>query len=94
MRFTETVLETYTYGVKAGSQRSDEPQLLTALVAPPPSAPPPPPEASYWRSKPLANRLRAIRLSLVGYVYITGSVPKSFFNSLLKLREKILYLAL
>ena len=30
----------------------------------------PPPVAGYWRSQPLARRLRAIRPTLVGYVFV------------------------
>ena len=37
---------------------------------PPVHPPPPPPMASYWRSQPLAGRLRAILPTLVGYVWV------------------------
>ena len=44
----------------------------TALLPPTQCCPrctPPPPVASYWPSQPLAGRLRAIRPTLVGYVF-------------------------
>ena len=89
----QTVLETYTYGVKSGSEVETPPPLVDPpppLLAPPtpppphrafappptqccphqpPVHPPPPPVASYWPSQPLAGRLRAIRPTLVGYVF-------------------------
>ena len=50
----------------------------SAPVHPPP---PPPPVASYWPSQPLVGRLRAIRPTLVGYVYIVSSFSSLGFNS-------------
>ena len=70
------------------------PPLLTPtpLLPPPPTALLPPPTqccppisplctpvSSYWRSQPLAGRLRAIRPMLVGYVYGVCDRWKLFF---------------
>ena len=95
----QTVLETYTYtyGVKGGSERLRNPPPPPPVdphphraVAPPPTQccphqPPvhPPPVASYWRSQPLAGRLRAIRPTLVGYVLSFSCIYERFHELLL-----------
>ena len=86
----QTVLETYTYtyGVKGGSERLRTPPPPRWPPSPPRccpptqccpqcTTPPPPPVASYWRSQPLAGRLRAIRPTLVGFV-VLNVFPNAF----------------